>query len=67
MQQAGDNQVRIVVWLQALGQHSPVENAPPNESDEEGVLDVVIEGIALAEAFQGHPCGAAEPFGLVLM
>ena len=44
-----------------------MEDIPPGEGDQEGMLDVVVEGIALAEAFQRHPGGAVEALGLVLM
>ena len=61
MQQAGDDQVQVVVRLQALGQHPAMEDVPPDEGDQKGMLDVVVEGIALAEAFQRHPRGTVEP------
>ena len=67
MQQAGDDQVRVVVRLETLGQDPAVEDVPPDECDQESVLDVVVEGIALAQALDRDPRGAAEPLGLVLV
>jgi hypothetical protein len=57
----------VVQRLQALGQHAPAQDVPSDQGDEEGMLDVVVEGIALAEAFQRHPGGGVEALGLVLM
>ena len=67
VQQAGDDQVRVVVRLDSLGQHTPAHDVPPDQRDEESMLDVVVEGVALAEAFQRDPRDAVEPLGLVLM
>jgi hypothetical protein len=44
-----------------------LEDVPAGKGDQEGMLDDVVEGVALAEAFQCHPCGTVEPLGFVLM
>ena len=59
--------MRVVVRLKTLGQDPAVEDIPPDECDQKSVLDVVVEGIALAQALDRDPRGAAEPLGLVLV
>ena len=41
--------------------------ASPDQGYQRGVVGVVVEGIAVGEAFQRHPRGAVEPLGLVLV
>ncbi len=67
MQQAGDDEVRVVIRLDALGQHPAPEDVPPDEGDEEGVLDIVVQGVALAEAFERNPRDAVDALGPVLV
>jgi hypothetical protein len=65
VQQAGDDQVREVLRLQALGEHAAAQDIASGQGDEEGVLDVVVEGVALAQALQRNACDSIEALGLV--
>ena len=64
MYQAGDDQVRVILRLEAFREDPAVEDVPADERDQKRVLDIVVEGIALPEALQREPRGLAKTLGL---
>ena len=63
--QAGNDQVRIVLRLEAFRQDPTVEDVPSDERDQERMLDIVVEGVALPETLQRDPGGLTKPLGVV--
>jgi hypothetical protein len=52
MQQAGNDQVRVIAGRHMGSQRAPAQDIVPGEGHEHCMLDIVIERIAVADAFQ---------------
>jgi len=63
--QAGDDQVPVVLRLEAFRQDPTVEDVPSDEGDQERMLDIVVEGVALPETLQRDPSGLTKSLGVV--
>src|SRR5450755_3369703 len=67
VEQAGDNKMSIVGGFDALAHHPSPQNIPTDESDKDRMFEVMIKGIAPAEAFDGAAGERAKSLGNVLM
>jgi hypothetical protein len=67
MQQTGNDEVGVIVWLDAFGQRSATQVVASDQGDQKGMLDVVVECIALAQALQSNTSNAVEPLGMLVM
>jgi len=67
MQKAGDDQMRVVVRFDALGQRPATDDVPPRQCDEDRVPDVVIQGVTFPQALQGDSGNPVPAFGFVLV
>ena len=62
MGEAAQNEVRIIGRRGGPLQRPPDQDLVPNQRHEHGVLDVVIERIAVADALQCQPGGKRQQF-----
>ena len=61
--QAGDDEVAIVGRRRIRDERAPLENVVAGERDEHRMLDIVIEGVAVAEAFERELRGERDDLG----
>ena len=52
VREARDDEIGVVVWGRVRQERPPLEDVVAREGDEHGVLDIVVEGVAVADAFQ---------------
>src|SRR3984957_3415656 len=52
MGEAGDDEVRVVVRSRVGEKRAALEDIVARERNEHGVLDIVIKGVAVADAFE---------------
>ena len=62
MRQAGDDKVRIVGRRRRLQECTALEDVVAGQRDEHRMLDVVVEGIAISDAFERQPSGKRNEF-----
>jgi hypothetical protein len=63
MRQAGDDEVRIIGGCRRHQERATLKDFVAGQSDEHGMLDVVVEGIAIADAFEREPGGKRNELG----
>jgi hypothetical protein len=63
MREACDDEVRIIGRRRRHQQRTTLEDVVPRQSDEHRMLDIVVEGIAVADAFEGQLGGKRDDFG----
>jgi hypothetical protein len=62
MRQARYNKVRIIGRCRRLQKRTTLKDVVASQSDEHRVLDVVVEGIAIPDAFKRQPGGKWNEF-----
>ncbi len=67
VQEAGADEMQVVGRLDPLLQHPAPEDVPPDRGHEHGVLEIVVEGVALGDRLDGAASERPEPLGLVLV
>ena len=55
MGEAGDDEVRVVVRGRVGEQRAALEDIVARQGDEHGMLDIVVKGVAVADAFEREP------------
>jgi hypothetical protein len=63
MRQTSDDEVRIIGRRRRHQQCTTLEDVVSRQSDEHRMLNVVVEGIAVADAFEGQLGGKRDDFG----
>ena len=63
MGETGHNEVRIVADRGGSLQRPPDQDVVADQRHQHGVLDIVIERVAVADALQCQPCGEWKQFG----
>ena len=63
MGETSQNEVRIVADRGGTLQRPSNQDVVPDQRHQHGVLDIVIERIAVADALQRQPCGEWKQFG----
>ena len=67
MREAGDDEVRIIRRCHRHQQRTTLKDFVAGQSDEHSVLDVVVEGIAIADAIKRQSGGKGDDFGQARM
>ena len=65
MGEAGQNEVRIVAGRGGPLQRPSNQDVVPDQRNQHGVLDIVIERVAVADALQRQPGGKGKQFGQI--
>ena len=62
MKQTGNDNVRVIADIRFRQESSPPQNIVGDESNQQRMLDIVIERVAVADAIDGKPGSRLDPF-----
>jgi hypothetical protein len=63
VQKTGDDEVTVIVGLEPLRQRAPEQDVAADRRHQDGMLEVVVEGVAPAEALDRDPRQPAHALG----
>jgi hypothetical protein len=67
VQQAGDDEMAVIVRFDATGERKALQQVATDQGHEKGVLEIVVERIAPANAFNGATGERSQSFGDLVM